>query len=70
MVYVKGVIAGIVSLVAAGLLSLVIIFIRYRPTASGTPGWDPISLAKSPILWFMVLLIFCLGFYLEIRKAS
>lgn len=70
MIYIKSTLAGIGALGVAALMSVVFLVIKYRPTVSGTPGWDPISLVKSQVVWIVFLLVFAIGFYWEYRRAS
>jgi hypothetical protein len=70
MIYIKSTLAGIAALIIAGFLSLVFLVIKFRPTPGGTPGWDPISLMKSQIVWIVMLLVFGLAFYWEFQRAS
>jgi hypothetical protein len=69
MIYIKSTLAGIGALGVAALSGIVFLVIKYRPTPNGTPGWDPISLLKSQLVWVVFLLVFVAGFYWEYRKG-
>jgi hypothetical protein len=70
MIYIKSTLAGIGALGITVLMSVGFLVIKYRPTVSGTSGWDPISLLKSQVVWIVLLSIFAVGFYWEYRRAS
>jgi hypothetical protein len=70
MIYIKSAIAGILALTVAGFVSRATFFIKHRPDAEGTPGWDPISVMKSQIAWIINLVVFGAGFYWEFRRAA
>ncbi len=74
MIYLKSVIAGILTLVLFAVLAPVIVppVIRfaYRLEEGAQVSWDLRFLSKSPVFWTLVLLIFGLGFYWEFRRLS
>ena len=74
MVYAKSLAAGLAAvLLAAMLLPFVMAVygrIVYKPFGNEVVGWDPIGLAKWPVAWLVVSLIFLIGFTWEFRRAK
>jgi hypothetical protein len=70
MIYLKSVAAGLAAIIGTAVIALIVLVVKYRPTAHGTPGWDPISLVKLPIVQVTGLLVFVARFYWESRRLS
>jgi uncharacterized BrkB/YihY/UPF0761 family membrane protein len=76
MIYVKSILAGLLALIVVPVCLLVIVVVGtviyavVHPTpGEGAIGWDPISLWRaSPIVWFIPVLIFFMGFIWEYRR--
>lgn len=73
MIYLKSVLAGVVTLIASIVLFFILISIvlfvwSNKVGGDSSIGFDPISLMKPP--WWLVLagLIFASGFYWEFRR--
>jgi hypothetical protein len=63
MMYLKSAAVGLAALLAIAFATFLVLVVKYRPAAHGTPGWDPIPLVKLPIVQALALLIFGAGFY-------
>jgi len=76
VIYLKSVLALIVSAVGALLIMVLVAFIyalSAKPATGEATGWDPISLVslgRSPIVWLIALIIFVAGFYWEFSRLS
>jgi hypothetical protein len=70
MIYVKSFFAGLFAVLVAALIGVLVLAVRFRPTASGTPGWDPLALFRLPLVWIVTLAIFLLGSYWEFRRLA
>jgi len=79
MVFLKSILAGLLALVLAVILLVVgaaVIGIMLSKGQDGAAiGFDPISMARSfPLLWVIALCatvgVFALGFYWEYRRAG
>jgi hypothetical protein len=76
MIFLKSILAGLLSLVVAGILALsyVIFKLARLPRAEGEAvGLDPVSMAKSwaksPLAWIIGVAAFALGSYWEYRRV-
>ena len=75
MVLVKCILAGLLSVFLAAILAIVVITIslsHYRPEGAETVtiGFDPVTAARTPLIWVGSMVVFALGFYLEYRRAE
>ena len=76
MIYVKSLLVGLL-VVFGSLLSLLVLVVvgviaynAVHPGLEGTAiGWDPISLNR-PVVWCIITLIFCAGFFWEYRRLA
>ena len=68
--YVRGVVGGILALVAAFGWTVTVAFaIAMKYSGNGKAyGFDVVR-ANGPVLWFVLLLIFTVGFYLGFRRV-
>jgi hypothetical protein len=74
VIYLKSTVAGLLAVLAAAILTVVVVAVRLsialRSSDTGAVGWDPISLAK-PLTWLGVVLgIFLAGFFWEFFRVS
>ena len=74
MIYLKGIVAGIVAVVSVAVL-LVVGIVTYlvvsasKEQGEGAIGWDPVSVIRpGPVL--IILAVFVAGFLWEFRRAS
>ena len=73
MVFVKSILVGLFSLIAGGiLLLLIIVFSLTARTSPGTTvGIDIVSVARhSPLIWIFAVLVFSLGFHWEYPRLK
>jgi uncharacterized BrkB/YihY/UPF0761 family membrane protein len=78
MIYVKSVLAGLLALIVVPICVLVILVaaiviynLVHPASGEGSIGWDPISLWRAnPIVWFIPVLIFLMGFIWEYRRLA
>jgi hypothetical protein len=77
MLYVKSILAGLVTLFLSALLFIAIQLFRLLRIAreemgmtGGEVGIDVISLFKSPRSWIVALIAFAVGFWWQFRRAS
>jgi hypothetical protein len=77
MLYVKSILAGLVTLFLSTLLIIAIQLFRVLRIArkemamtSGEVGIDVVSLFKSPGSWIVALIAFAIGFWSQFRRAS
>ncbi|MBZ5657979.1 MAG: hypothetical protein LAO56_22175 [Acidobacteriia bacterium] len=78
MIYIKSLLAGFLAVVVAcislsvlAVVGLIVYNMIHRSQEEGSIGWDPISLVRvSPWIWFIVVLIFCVGFFWEYRRLA
>ncbi len=74
MIYLKSTLAGLLAVLAAGILTVIIVTVYLsilsRSLGTGAVGWDPISLAR-PLTWLGVVLgIFLVGFFWEFLRVG
>ncbi len=78
--FLKGLIGGILALIALGFLTAISLFVT-RNHGRSAATWDPVSyvqhFAAVPAFWMnillsllLILLVFSIGFYLVVRKTS
>jgi len=77
MLYVKSILAGLVTLFLSALLFIAVQLFRVLRIAreemamtSGEVGIDVVSLFKSPRSWIVALIAFAIGFWWQFRRAS
>ena len=78
MIYVKSLLVGLLAVLGATFLLLVAAvagIVAYNaihpPSGEEQIGWDPISLTRqNPIVWLIVALIFCAGFFWEYKRLA
>ncbi|MGO9865399.1 MAG: hypothetical protein ACLPLR_17465 [Terriglobales bacterium] len=78
MIYVKTILAGLLALIVVPACLLVMVVAGtviyasvHRTSGEGSIGWDPISLWRAgPIVWFIPVLIFLIGFIWEYRRLA
>jgi len=73
MIFVKSILAGLVSLIAVGILLLISMVVTLIPlTSPGTTvGIDIVSMARSsPLIWILAVLAFSLGFHWKYRRLK
>ena len=75
MVFLKSILAGLFFLVGAAILLLLgtIVFFMtvFAPEEGTTVAFDPVSMAKSsPLIWMLAVLVFLLGFSWEYRRVK
>jgi hypothetical protein len=69
----KSILVGVFSLIAGGILLLLIIMVSLAaPTSPGTAvGIDIVSVARSsPLIWIFAVMVFSLGFHWEYRRLK
>jgi hypothetical protein len=66
MIYVKSIFAGL----AAVIVTSIVIVLWLSVTTQEQVGIDVISVAKSPVAWIYVLVLFGLGFGWEFRRLA
>jgi len=71
VIFVKSILAGLLSLILAAILYLVVLFTRLPKSEAGTEiGIDPVSMFKSsPLFGITAMIVFVLGFYWEYRRV-
>ena len=71
MIYIKSLIAGIIAVVIATVLTVLVvgvyISITYKPKDGETIGWDPISFVRDSIGRIIIVVSFLVGFIWEFR---
>jgi uncharacterized BrkB/YihY/UPF0761 family membrane protein len=78
MIYVKSILVGLLALMLVPVCLLAIVVVGmviytsvHPPSGEGAIGWDPISLWRaSPMVWFIPVLIFFMGFIWEYRRLA
>jgi hypothetical protein len=73
MVFVKSILAGLFSLIAAGILLLFStgLILNILAPAGTQVGIDIVSVARhSPLVWVLAVFAFSLGFYWEYRRLK
>ena len=75
MVLLKSILAGLVFLVGAAILLLLGTIVYFTAVLAPEPGttvaFDPVSIAKSsPLIWMLAVLVFLLGFSWEYRRVK
>ena len=77
MLYVKSIVAGLVTLFVSALLFITIqLFLLLRiarkeiANTAGEVGIDVVSLFKAPRFWIVALIAFAVGFWWQFRRAS
>jgi hypothetical protein len=68
MIYLKGLLGGILGVVVLAVLHVLVG--SFRPTGSQVVGWDPISFFHRPLFWVLVLLCFGSGALVAVKLAS
>jgi len=69
--YLKSALVALFSLIAGGILLLLIMLASLTPwmRTGATVGLDVVSVARSsPLIWAFVVLVFSLGFHWEFRR--
>lgn len=78
MVYLKSLVAGLLSVIVASVALFVIVIIGlviytavFLKESEGSAGWDPISLTRQPtgVIAFFVA-VFCIGFIWKYRHMT
>jgi hypothetical protein len=71
MIFVKSVLAGLLSVVSVAILYFVVLIVRAgKPKAGTSIGIDPVSMFKSsPRFGITAMIVFALGFYWEYRRV-
>ena len=73
MIYLKSLVVGITAVVMAALFSaffMTLYLYAYKPKGNEAIGLDPVSFAKTPVAWLVVVVIFMAGFLWEFRRAA
>ena len=72
MIYIKGTLVGIVTLVGATIVYLIcltfVLMRRYPPPQSGEVSLDLRAVMNGPLFWLVALAGFAIGFYWECRR--
>lgn len=68
MIYLKSILAGILTLILTALSLLIATFL-YSRTRDFAIGWDPRGL-RSISFWILVAMIFAIGYAWEYRRLS
>ena len=72
MIYIKSLVAGIISVLAVGVLSIFALGLAFyfasKRVGDGAIGWDPAVLNR-PLAWGLAALIFAVGFIWEFIRA-
>jgi len=69
LIYVKGIVAGLLTGVFGVVLCLVALILVARAKTHGPVGID-VNIVRSLYLWLLFLLFFSLGVVLQFRRAS
>ena len=71
MIYLKSTLVALFSLIAGGILLLLVMLASLTPWMrdGATVGIDIVSVARSsPLIWIFAVLVFLLGFHWEFRR--
>jgi small-conductance mechanosensitive channel len=75
VIYLKSALVGLAAIViaelvviVAGITALVVIASRRPSGSEGWIGWDPISFARTPAGWIILVVAFVTGFWWEHRR--
>lgn len=77
MIYLKSVLVGLAAIfiaelivIVAGITALFLIASRQPSGSKGWIGWDPVSVARTPAGWMILVLAFVVGFWWEYRRLA
>jgi len=77
MILLKSILAGLIAVIVAAIILPVGIgyyltwkLQRDKPGQAVTVGFDPVSAAKSPVVWLIAVVVFSLGFYWKYRRLK
>jgi hypothetical protein len=77
VIYLKSVLAGFVAIiiaelivVAAGVMVLLVVASRRTVADEGGIGWDPVSFARTPAGWIILVLAFLAGFWWQYNRLA
>ncbi len=79
MIYLKSLVAGLLSVIAASVALLVIVIVGlviytavFVKASEGSVGWDPVSLTRQQPIWVIAFFsaVFCIGFVWKYRRLT
>jgi hypothetical protein len=77
VIYLKSVLAGLAAvviaelvLIVAGITALIVNASRQPSGSEGGIGWDPLSFARTPAGWMILVVAFVAGFWWEHQRLA